>query len=50
MIPKPLYEWRKIDKIWWICNKNNLIDTITMTLSNLALEEIILINKTTIRL
>ena len=47
---KQSYEGQKIDKIRQIYGKDYLTNAMTKLLPNLALEEIILINKGTIRL
>ena len=44
------YEEREIDEIRLICGKDNTADAMTKTLSNSALERIIITNKAIIRL
>ena len=44
------YEGKEIDKIRWICSKDNPADAMTKVSPNLALKRIITINKATIRL
>ena len=50
MALKQSYEGREIDKIRWICSKDNLANAMTKVFPNLALEKIISTNKVTIRL
>lgn len=50
MVLKQFYEGQKIDKIRWICSKDNPANAMTKESSNLALNRIISTNKTTIRL
>lgn len=50
MILKQFYKKQKIDKIRYICSKNNSANAIIKISTNLALEKIIIINKVTIRL
>lgn len=38
IVLKRSYEAREIEENWWICGKDNSVDLITKTSSNLALE------------
>lgn len=47
---KQLYKEKKIDKIRWICGKDNSANVMTKALTNLVLKGIIFINKAIIKL